>query len=64
MVMAVIYTMVGEYDSALNELDYLLSIESPFNVNAVELHEFLEPLRELPRYKQMIDKYRVARSGT
>ena len=57
MVMATIYIMAGENDKAFDELDYLLSIPSWFSVNQLKLDPFYDPLRDHPRYQELIRKY-------
>lgn len=57
MVMAVIYIKCGEYDKALDELEDLLAQQTPYTVNDLKLNEKLRPLRELPRYRQLLEKY-------
>ncbi len=55
--LAEIYTMVGEYDQALDQIDTLLSIPSGFSVQMLLLEPVWDPLRTHPRYKQIIAKY-------
>jgi hypothetical protein len=49
--------MAGENDKAFDELDYLLSIPSWFSVNQLKLDPFYDPLRDHPRYQELIRKY-------
>ena len=55
--LAEIYTMVGEYDRSLNQIEHLLSIPSWFSVKELKLHPRWDPLRTHPRYKQILIKY-------
>ena len=64
MVMATIYTMVGEYDSAIDELGYLLSIESGYTAHSLNLNPEFEPLREHPRFQSLLEKHGLARSSS
>lgn len=57
MVMASIYVECGEYDKAMDQLEVLLSEQTPFTVNDFKLNPDLEPLRKLPRYQEMIRKF-------
>ena len=57
MVMAIIYVKCGDYDKALDELEELLSQQTPYTVNDFKLNRELEPLRKLPRYLEMMRKY-------
>jgi eukaryotic-like serine/threonine-protein kinase len=55
--LAEIYTMTGEFDQALDQLDYLLSIPSWFSVRTLQLEPVWDPLRSHPRYQQLIKKF-------
>ena len=57
MVMAIIYVKCGENDKALDELEELLSQQTNYTVNDFKLNMELEPLRNLPRYQQLMEKY-------
>jgi tetratricopeptide (TPR) repeat protein len=55
--LAVIYTMVGEYDSALDEIEYLLSIPSYCSVQDLRLDPIWDPLRDHLRFQQILREY-------
>lgn len=55
--MALIYTMVGEYDLALEQIDQLLSIPSLMSVNLLNNDPVWEPLWNYPGFKNLIEKY-------
>jgi len=57
MVMAQIYTMIGEYDKALDELDYLMSIPSLCSPAYLRADPIFAPLKDLPRFSQLAAKY-------
>jgi len=57
MVMAQIYATCGMYGKAIEEIDYLLSLETKFTVHNIELEETFDPLRELPEYQRLMKKY-------
>ncbi len=61
MDLVLIYARVGEYDAALDEIDYLLSIPSPYSIPYFELSPSLDLLRESPRYLRLVREY--SRSG-
>ena len=55
--LAVIYIMVGEYDLALDQMEYLLSVPSWLSAGWLEMGIRFTPLRTHPRYKVLIAKY-------
>lgn len=55
--LAVIYTMVGEYDLAIDQIETLLSMPSDLSVNLLRLNPKWNPLREHPRFIKLIQKY-------
>ncbi|MCI0618455.1 hypothetical protein L0244_36215, partial [bacterium] len=55
--MAEIYTMVGEYDLAFDQIDILLKNPTWFSVNLLKVDPVWDPLRSHPRYTQIIAKY-------
>ena len=57
MVMALIYTKCGEFDQALDQLQVLLSEQTDVSVNSIRMNSNFAPLRELPRYQQMMRDY-------
>jgi TolB-like protein/Tfp pilus assembly protein PilF len=50
------YILVGEYDQALDKLEYLLSIPSNLSIWRLKLSPIYEPLRELPRFQALLEK--------
>jgi TolB-like protein/Flp pilus assembly protein TadD/predicted Ser/Thr protein kinase len=64
MGLALIYTMVGEHDSALDQIDHSLSIPGGFSVGWLELDPSWDPLRNHPRYQEIVEKYSPPTSGT
>ena len=61
---ALIYTMVGMHDAALDQIEQLLSIPSDFSVGLLELDPSWDPLRKRPRYREILEKYSSPASGT
>jgi len=57
--LAEIYTTVGEYDAALDQIEYLLSIPSWWSVHDIRLDPIWDPLREHPRYEPLLEKYAI-----
>ena len=57
MVMAIIYTFVGEFDLAIDELEYALSIPAWCSPEYLIGDPIFTPLLEIPRFKVMLDKY-------
>ena len=52
--LAQIYTMVGEYDKAIDQLELLLSIPSSITEQSLRLDPIWDPLREHPRFIKLI----------
>jgi hypothetical protein len=52
--LAQIYTMVGEKEAAIDELEHLLSIPSPLSVPLLRLDPIWDPLRDHPRFQQLV----------
>jgi len=57
--LAIIYTMVGEYDLALNQLDQLLSIPSWITPVWTGWEIRFAPLRTRPRYKILLTNHAI-----
>ncbi len=56
--LALIYIRVGEYEEALDQIDYLLSIPySGLSVPKLRIDPKWDPLREHPRFKRLFEKY-------
>ena len=55
--LAEIYSMLGEQDAAIDQLEILLSIPSRITVPILKLDPQWDPLREHPRFKGLLEKY-------
>jgi len=55
--LAWIYTLVGEQDEALKQLDYLLSIPSRVSLPLIKIDPRWEALRSNPKYQSLLTKY-------
>ncbi len=55
--LARIYTMVEEYDAALDELEYLLSTPSNFSIHLLQLNPRWKPLWKHPRFQELVERY-------
>ncbi|MCK4578881.1 MAG: tetratricopeptide repeat protein, partial [Candidatus Marinimicrobia bacterium] len=55
--LAHIYTLAGEYDAALDQIEYLLSIPSWISIPWLQIDPRWDPLRELPRFQKLVEKY-------
>jgi len=57
--LALIHTIVGDYDAAFDGIEQVLSVPFIyFSVARLELDPSWDPLRELPRYQEILAKYR------
>jgi serine/threonine protein kinase/tetratricopeptide (TPR) repeat protein len=52
--LACIFTMVGDYDAALDKIEYLISIPSYFSVSLLQLDPIWEPLHNHPRFQRLL----------
>jgi serine/threonine-protein kinase len=55
--LALICVMVAEHDAALTHIESILSIPSSFSVGLLRIDPIWDPLRDHPRYKELIEKY-------
>ncbi|MCI0447220.1 tetratricopeptide repeat protein, partial [bacterium] len=55
--LAEIYVMVGEYDAAVDQLEYVLSIPSNWSTRFLQIDPRWDPLRNHPRFQKLIQKY-------
>jgi non-specific serine/threonine protein kinase len=56
--LARIYTMVGEYDLAIDKLEYLLSIPGELSVPYIKLDPVWQPLLKIPRFQNVLEQYK------
>jgi len=52
--LAQVYCMVGEYDKALDQIEYLLSIPGEISVASLKIDPVWIPLRSLPRFQKLL----------
>jgi serine/threonine-protein kinase len=52
--LARIYMMVDEFDAAIDQLEYLLSIPGQLSIPFLQLNPAWDPLRNHPRFKKLI----------
>ena len=53
--LATIYTTVGDYEAALDQIEYLLSIPGYFSVPLLRLDPIWDPLRHHPRLQRLLE---------
>jgi len=51
------YTFLGEYDAAIQEIDRLLAIPSQLSVPLLRIDPRWDPLRDHPRFQALLEKY-------
>ncbi|MCK4557538.1 MAG: tetratricopeptide repeat protein, partial [Candidatus Aminicenantes bacterium] len=54
-----ILIIIGEYDKAIEQLEYLMSIPAgqDLSLNSLQLSPGYDPIRDHPRFKRLIEKY-------
>ncbi len=57
--LAIIYTLISDYNNALKQIDFILSIPGTFTVGILKKDPLYDPLRKLPGYKAIIQKYSI-----
>jgi len=55
--LAIVYVMVGEYEAALDKIEYLLSIPAGLSVPMLRIDPRWDPLRSHPRFQKILEKY-------
>jgi len=55
--LALLYTVVGEHEAAIDQLEYLLTIPSIISVPRLKFQPVWEPLHQHPRFKQLLEKH-------
>ena len=53
--LARIYVMVGEFDAAIDQLEYLLCVPGEMSVPLLRLDPVWDPLRDHPRFKKLLE---------
>ena len=55
--LAKIYVLNGDYNNALKQIDFVLSIPGVFSVSLLQKDPLYDSLRDLPGYKAIVKKY-------
>jgi TolB-like protein/Flp pilus assembly protein TadD len=55
--LAEIYTIVGEYEAAIDLLEKLVEMPAGIRVSALRFYRLWDPLREHPRFQALLEKY-------
>jgi tetratricopeptide (TPR) repeat protein len=56
--LALIYTIIGDYEAALDQIEYLLSIPGYMSPGWLSLDPRWDRLKNLPRYQQIMQEYK------
>ncbi len=56
--LARIYVMVGEYDAAIDQVEFLLSIPGEISVSFLRLDPTWDRLRDHPRFQRLVESHR------
>jgi tetratricopeptide (TPR) repeat protein len=54
--LAQIYVMVGEFDLAIDQIEYLLPIPGDLSIPLLQLDPAWAPLRDQPRFKKLLEE--------
>jgi serine/threonine protein kinase/Flp pilus assembly protein TadD len=54
--LAWVYVMVGEYDKALDKIEYLLSIPGELSIPLLKIDPIWAPLQSLPRFQKLLKR--------
>ena len=54
-----LFVWLGEYDRAVDLVDHMLSTPSSITINRLKLSPIYDPLRDHPRFQELIEKYKV-----
>ena len=54
--LASIYVMVGEFDAAIDQLEYMLSIPASLSIPLLRLDPAWDPLRDHRRFKRLLEE--------
>jgi len=55
--LATVYIMLGEHDLALGHIEHLLSVPSAISVTVLKITPTVDPLRDHPRFRRLIEEY-------
>jgi TolB-like protein/lipopolysaccharide biosynthesis regulator YciM len=55
--LAEVYTMIGDYDAAIEQLEYLLSVPSLVSVSLLRVDPLWDPLRGHPRFDALLEEH-------
>jgi tetratricopeptide (TPR) repeat protein len=55
--LAGVYTRLGEYDLAIDQLEYLASVAPSFSTARTRINPAYKPLQNHPRFQALIEKY-------
>ncbi len=61
MVMAEIYVICGRYEEAIDELEYLSTIEAFDKVNGFKFNPIFAPILDHPRYVELEERHKANR---
>ena len=56
--LARIFTMIGDYDAAIDKLEFLLNMDGDLSVSLLRLDPAWKPLRNHLRFKKLIESYK------
>jgi len=52
-----LYLKIGDFEKAIDEYEYLLSIPGPISIGQIKLTPAFDPIRDNPRFQEVLKKY-------
>jgi serine/threonine protein kinase/TolB-like protein/Tfp pilus assembly protein PilF len=56
--LARIFTMIGDFDAAIDKLEFLLKMDGDLSVSLLRLDPAWKPLRNHPRFQKLVESYK------
>ena len=61
LLLAEIFTVVGEYEAAIDQLKYLMSIPALVSIPILRVDPIWDPLRGQPRFQRLLNEGEISK---